>query len=161
GRGPRASVGLIGWWRDARERVRQAWERALRRSEQVSDVPQRIRMLADMTCLNLMRGQIIDAARSATAALAAYRATPGHHSLEEMLLQCYAWLAIEAGDRERGLQLEGASRARSRWSGYGEPHSWSRYWNPVFRNAMATLPAEVVERALSEGLQLDIEQAFA
>ena len=154
-------LGLIGFWRDDLESVPQPWERALRLSEQVSDVPQRIRMLADMTCLNLIRGQIIDAARSATAALAAYRATPGHHSLEEMLLQCYAWLAIEAGDRERGLQLEGASRARSRLSGYGEPPTWSRYWNPVFRKAMATLPAEVVERALSEGLQLDIEQAFA
>src|SRR2546430_10366749 len=52
------------------------------------------------------------------AALAAYRATPGHHSLEEMLLQCYAWLTVEAGDIERALQLEGASRASSRLSGY-------------------------------------------
>jgi len=154
-------LGLIGFWRDDLESVPQPWERALRLSEQVSDVPQRIRMLADMTCLNLIRGRIIDAARSAAAALAAYRATPGHHSLEEMLLQCYAWLAVEAGDIERALQLEGASRASSRLSGYGEPPTWSRYWNPVLRKAMATVPAEVVERALSEGVQLDIEQAFA
>src|SRR5438132_10289044 len=154
-------LGLIGFWRDDLESVPQPWERALRLSEQVSDVPQRIRMLADMTCLNLIRGRIIDAARSAAAALAAYRATPGHHSLEEMLLQCYAWLTVEAGDIERALQLEGASRASSRLSGYGEPPTWSRYWNPVLRKAMATVPAEVVERALSEGVQLDIEQAFA
>src|SRR2546430_17186963 len=84
------------------------------------------------------------------AALAAYRATPGHHSLEEMLLQCYAWLAVEAGDIERALQLEGASRASSRLSGYGEPPTWSRYWNPVLRKAMAAVPAEVVERALRD-----------
>src|SRR5438874_895712 len=154
-------LGLIGFWRDDLESVPQPWERALRLSEQVSDVPQRIRMLADMTCLNLIRGRIIDAARSAAAALAAYRATPGHHSLEEMLLQCYAWLAVEAGDIERALQLEGASRASSRLIGYGEPPTWSRYWNPVLRKAMATVPAEVVERALSQGVQLDIEQAFA
>src|SRR3989440_95566 len=56
---------------------------------------------------------------------------------------------------------EGASRASSGLSGYGEPPTWSRYWNPVLRKAMATVPAEVVERALSEGVQLDIEQAFA
>ncbi len=154
-------LGLIGFWRDDLESVPEPWERALRLSEEAHDVPQRIRMLADMTCLNLIRGQIINAARSAAAALAAYRANPGHHSLEEMLLQCYAWLAIEAGESEIGLQLEGASRASSRLSGYGEPPTWSRYWNPVLRKAMETLPAEVVERALNEGMQLDLEQALA
>ncbi len=153
-------LGLIGFWREDVESVREPWERALQLCEEAGDVPQRIRMLVDMTCLNLIRGEVADAARSAAAALAAYQAAPGHHSLEEMLLECYGWLVIEAGDDERGLQLAGAARARYILSGTLVPPTWERYWAPVLRRATAALPSEVAERALNDGARLGLEQAF-
>ena len=154
-------LGLIAFWRDDLDSVHRPWERALELSEKAGDVPQRIRMLTDMTCLHLIRGRTAEAARYAAAALDAYRATPGHHSLEEMVLECYAWLAIELGYPERGLQLAGAARAMSRLSGAPPPPTWERYWGPVLRRTTAALPAEIAARAFTEGMRLDLEQARA
>jgi non-specific serine/threonine protein kinase len=142
------------------ESVEKPWKRALQLCDETGDVPQRIRLLVDMTCLNLIRGEVATAGRSAAAALAAYRAVPGHHRLEEMLLECYAWLAIEAGDDERGLQLAGAARARYILSGALVAPTWERYWAAVLRRATAALPSEVAERALNDGAGLSLEQAL-
>ena len=152
--------GLIGFWRNDLESVREPWERSLQLCEEAGDVPQRIRMLVDMTCLNLIRGKVADAGHSAAAALAAYRAAPGHHNLEEMFLECYAWLAIEGGDEVRGLQLAGAARALSRLSGALAAPTWERYWAAVLRRATVALPSAIAERALNEGSRLDLQGAF-
>ena len=152
--------GLMGFWRDDMESVQEPWERSLQLCEEAGDVPQRIRMLVDMTCLNLIRGDLAQARHSAAAARAAYRASPGHHNLEEMFLECYAWLAIEGGDDERGLQLAGAARSLSKLSGAVEAPTWGRYWAAVLRRATAALPADVAERALNEGSRLGLDAAF-
>jgi non-specific serine/threonine protein kinase len=152
--------GLMGFWRDDMESVQEPWERSLQLCEEAGDVPQRIRMLVDMTCLNLIRGDFAQARHSAAAARAAYRASPGHHNLEEMFLECYAWLAIEGGDDERGLQLAGAARSLSKLSGAVEAPTWGRYWAAVLRRATAALPAHVAERALNEGSRLGLDAAF-
>src|SRR5438128_3880904 len=152
--------GLMGFWRDDMESVQEPWERSLQLCEEAGDVPQRIRMLVDMTCLNLIRGEVAEASRSAAAALAAYRAAPGHHTLEEMFLECYAWLAIEGGDDERGLQLAGAARSLSKLSGAVEAPTWGRYWAAVLRRATVALPSAIAERALNEGSRLDLQGAF-
>jgi predicted ATPase/DNA-binding CsgD family transcriptional regulator len=152
--------GLIGFWRDDMDSVQEPWEHSLQLCEQAGDVPQRIRMLVDMTCLNLIRGDVAQARLSAAAARAAYQAAPGHHGLEEMFLECYAWLAIEGGDDERGLQLAGAARSLSKLSGALEAPTWGRYWTVVLRRATAALPADVAERALNEGSRLGLDAAF-
>jgi len=141
--------------------VEPLWQRAFQWSDSVGDVPQQIRLLADMTCLNLIRGNFVEAFRSSAAARDAYRTTPGHRNLQEMLLECCAWLAVQAGDLERALQLTGAARTRYRLSGQGRPPTWARYWEPVLNRTMAAVPTEAANRALNEGMLLDSERAFA
>src|SRR5713226_2172031 len=121
-------LGLLALARDDLESAQMHWDRSLQLCEEAGDVPQHVRMLVDITTLCLIRGRFHDATRCAEVALAALHAAPGHY-MGPLLLECYAWLAIEADDVERGLRLVGAAQAHNHRIGkLRRAPAWERFW---------------------------------